>query len=62
MSTLSCGDEGSWRRHFVIEDSPPERLSRQLLTTIGRFRHAPAPTLSVDSDTGALLIGLTWRR
>ena len=62
LRALSLVEEDLWPSFVLAEDTPSERFARGILTTVARYRYAPQPTLSVDSDTGTILIGLTWRR
>ena len=65
------GEEPSRRLGFLdpVLDAPPgevggaaSRVAAHILDYTAKYRHHPTPTLVVDSDSGALLFGLTWRR
>ena len=59
---LFLAEEDPCASLVLAEDTPSERFARGILTTVARYRYAPQPILSASSDSGTILLGLTWRR
>ncbi|MEW6073490.1 MAG: hypothetical protein AB1726_12980 [Planctomycetota bacterium] len=55
-------DAGEGMPDAGAADSTAGRLSAEFLRAFAAVRYAPTPMIAVDPDTGAVLVGLTWRR